>query len=454
MQNNDVFELKQLLTNDETCNRPSIDDMSLLHHAASSATSPQIFETLLEHGADVNQIHIQDGTKRTILQAYLTRLCKLTRSAKLRKPVYRSLAVLLQHGADIHPVGTNDRLPFDVFLDNWRTKPEWYLTMTAEERDCLGLFLSKGAKIRTPFSSSLCVPEHSQSQSFQTFEHIALFHTKMDLSVFLVRNSSPIPGSSGSNLLNCLLQGCQGFNHLHPNNVSRLIEILLELRADPNSLDDTGRTPLMNILTSSLVCDPLSLTECVAKLVHGGADPCLRDRNGKRPIIYVAREFRHNTRLREELLCICLSGTTSVPALQAVFPVNDGWRSYVPGSPFHISIRAYFSEEDDAQLISKAAFNVSTWLWLDKRFMSGKVLDHYREIQHVLKLRNAQGLPDMDIPQAFVVDLLENNSYLQLDTPAPHIEMAVGIFQDDDPSYRCALCPSFPKVILQPWEME
>ena len=451
MQSNDAFELKQLLTSDVTSNRPSIDDMSPLHHAAIFATSPQIFETLLDHGADVNHMHIQDGTKRNVLQAYLPRLCKLTRSVKLRKPVYKSLAILLQRGADVHPVGTNDRLPFDVFLDNWRTKPEWYLTMTTEERDCLGLFLSKGAKIRTQFCSSLCAPE--QSQSYNTFEHNAIFHTNIDLSIFLVRNSSPTPGSSGSHLLNCLLQGCQGSHHLHPGHVSRLIQILLDHHADPNGLDDTGRTPLMNIISTNLVSDPLYLTECVAKLVHGKSDPCLRDRNGKSPIVYVAREFQHNGKLRDELLCILLSGTTSVPGLQEVFPINDVWRRYLPGSPFHTSISAHFSEAD-SRTILKAAFDVSTWLYLDKRFTNGKISDYYREIQHVLKLRIAQGLPDVDIPQNFAVDLLENIFYLQLDTPAPYGEMAVGIFQDDDPSYRCALCPSFPKVILQPWEME
>ncbi len=67
------------------------------------------------------------------------------------------------------------------------------------------------------------------------------------------------------------------------------IELLLEYRADPNSEDETGRTPLMNVIDRKAPCDITYV------LIDKGADPRRPNKNGVTALEYASKKMQYGT---------------------------------------------------------------------------------------------------------------------------------------------------------------
>ena len=475
-------------------------DHSPLQQAVSSLASPSIFQMLLDHGADVDTVCIQDGIEQSIFQTFLNKRSSPLRPQKKHGYIERVLKILLEYRADILTADINGRWPFDAFLDHWRSKAEWFSAMTPEERSCLALFLSKGARLRTPFQSPLC------PQDTPTFEHVILCHTNLDTISLLIDHADMRSGGNGSDILNELLKSCPGRN-IPSELTTGIIEKTLEKGTDPNGLCDEGHSPLTNLLGLGKGLQIDDYMDCLNLLLSNGADPRMADDKGQYPLAFVIHTFDTQDPVRLQLAETLLSKYTrqSGDWTEPYFPITPNWPDYAEGSDFWNDVHANQSE-DVSTFFAKTALSVSTKMFLDQETSVTPSPMSNSEILEALKIRKAAELPDYEIPQDYTVRLLEmfksnfpstltangsligpvrqpaalsllatNKSlalpdasgrmeeqfWLSAAVPATLLQNPLrpppdliqsGIFQEIDQAYMCPICPQFPGVILEGWQ--
>ncbi|KAF2465773.1 uncharacterized protein BDR25DRAFT_82927 [Lindgomyces ingoldianus] len=468
IEHNRSYELNMIL--EGTSSRPMLldDGMPPIHYAATCGSSQLVFQALLDHRADINELYFHDGQKRSVLQAILLKRLKTLRSSRVCKNIHRSASYLISRGAKLHPGGTGERPAFDMLIDPWRTDPEWYLTGKEDEWSCLGSFLSNGAIIQTPFQSRRCL-----LQNAQTFQHVVLCHTDNDTARFIINHATVFHEGNGSSLLSELVKGCQNLHSPNSGLAPELLQALLDKGADPNALDDAGRTPLMNLLRREAPIQPEILLENLARLVKSGADPFKACSSGETPIMCL-RNHNIAGALGLEIADILLTGLdgTHLSWTASYFPITNEWEKYLGNTPFWDAVHENLPE-NIANGFAKAALSVSTWLYLEKYFPAAESPDQTWEILEVLKLREAEQFLHYEISEKSVMKLMGNlmirmerdamvdlkygmiSGQLQ-QNPLQPLPSAFtgGVFQDSDMTYMCPICPAIPGVYLENWQLK
>ncbi|OCL04001.1 hypothetical protein AOQ84DRAFT_381052 [Glonium stellatum] len=473
-----------------------------LQHAVSYLVSPSIFQMLLGHGANINTFCLEDGIAQSMFQIFLHNRSSLLRPLKKHGYVEKVLKVLLEFRADISAVDYQGRRPFEIFLDPWRSKAKWFSVMTPEERSCLALFLSNGARIQTPFQSPLCSQDTSP-----TFEHIILCHTDPKTVSLLINHVDTGPGGNGSNVLNELLKSCSDKSTSSELNAC-IIQKILEKGADPNGLDDEGHSPLINLLSSRKNIQIYNYICCLNMLLGNGADPRRVDSKGQYPLDFIIHNFDTRDPLRLQLAELLLLSYTrqSGDWTEPYFPITPNWLDYIEGSNFWNDAHANQSEEL-SEFFTRATLSVSTKMFLDHETSIIPSLISNLDVLEALKIRKASRLPDYEISQDYTICLLEMYKSSFTDTwpakgsltgptrqpgappqlatnkslalpdasirmgedfwlsavvpatlqqnplkPPPPGPIQSGIFQEIDQAYMCPICPQFPGVILEGWQ--
>ncbi|ORY11932.1 hypothetical protein BCR34DRAFT_564610 [Clohesyomyces aquaticus] len=468
IERNQSYELNTLV--EQISNLPHLDNgMPLIHYAALCGSSERVFRVLINHGADIDILHNHEGINSSIMQVLLRNHSRISRSSRSHSEIYKTLRYLFSQGVDLHPLGTGERTPFDIFIDPWRTDPEWYLTATEYERSCLRSFLSNGAVIETPFHSRRCPQSNSQ-----TFLHIALFHTDLPTARFIIENTKSLPGSNGETLLPEFLKGCQDTCSLSSGLFPDLLQALLDGGADPNALNVLGQPPLFTLLSRDLPTVPTALLDCVTCLINRGADPFLPCEDGRTTIEYLLRNLDVFDNVGLELAEVFITGTsdTRFSWASAYFPITNEFERYSKSTPFWTAVVQHLPERY-AEDFAKTALSVSTWMYLDNFLPVANTTDAILEIIEVLWLRERHGFPGYNVPEGVLLRLLSNlvtqrqpeppsdlrfgmmSGYL-LQNPLrpPPAKFSGGVFQDSDMTYMCPICPTIPGVYLENWQLK
>ncbi|ORY11926.1 ankyrin repeat-containing domain protein [Clohesyomyces aquaticus] len=383
---------------------------------------PDIVRLLLDRGAEVNDraAQLDDMPFKTALQFALDRRVNEYTLVPVRERCEKIIKMLLDSGADIHVPPTDDQnglSPFATFIKPWQGNPSWPMDLNQTVLDCFEAFVRKDADIQIPFHGFSC-----SSPSGGTFEHQVLWHSTPIASRLLIDHAVPSPGANGANMLHEILGSCPDAKQ-HPTDTLRDIEVLLKRGANPNHVSPTGMNPLRQCITR---CPAVDIIPCLQALLNAGADLERVDRNSVPLIVLAARSFERPLVLKvfEVLLakfqgrCPQAEGGHCSRWSEGCFPIpNDPTfvRIVRYGEPFgeFASSCQRMLPEEACLTVQQATFSVASTRFLNAATTRAKLTKEIRltagerdEIEHVIAMRQAAGLPQYQFDQEFVMTLL------------------------------------------------
>ncbi|KAF1942804.1 ankyrin [Clathrospora elynae] len=413
---------------------------------------PDVVRILLSRGAKTEVSgHSPNSTgTHTALQLCLEHRANNYMNLQARERCHQILEMLLTAGADIHVMHTEPYIQstLDAFIKPWKTRPYWAMGLSAEELECLRLFVGKGANLQVQLDGCPCGSTQSK-----TFEHQVLWHSTPSVARLLVDSFVPTPTSSGSSLLHEVLGSCLNAKR-HPADTLRDIQVLLEKGADPNLADADGLIPLRKCIEQ---CPAVDLVARLQMLLDAGADPAAEDSDGIQPYILAARTFE------EPLLSEVMQAMVSkMPGRYArhVDGVSHTW----PGGHFPISENQTYEQvmsctrqmdefklnmrsmvPDDVQSVfQRAYFSVVSKNFLDTmtRVVKSKMLDAKEkdQIVWIVSMREGVNLPEYKFDQKLVIAFLDHQPI-----PTMMLETGTDISTANAMTYdTSAITPSSP----------
>ncbi|KAI9773971.1 MAG: hypothetical protein M1839_001983 [Geoglossum umbratile] len=256
----------------------------LIHTDAADQIQPSYIKLLLDHGANVN---LRNAAGKTPFQIALENLGSRIPPALI--------GIFLQHGAN---VGLKDRrgiLPFQGYLEKCKSFRYGHPYLKEEVNAVAKTFLVYGASPDTtsqPEESLLCYLLRLGDCLRFNPELALLICEKVDVN---------LQGMSG----NYPLHEVTAYSIKYGPNCIKLFQLLLDRGADPNALNDANVSPLLALFdTKGKGIDVLRMTTA---LLGKGADPMMRDFNGRLAIYEAAKLYQGE--VRHDIVKLILSAS-------------------------------------------------------------------------------------------------------------------------------------------------
>ncbi|KAI9774409.1 MAG: hypothetical protein M1840_004303 [Geoglossum simile] len=270
---------------------PDIDGNTALHllliHADSGdQIQPSYIKLLLDHGADVNE---RNAAGRTPFQIALENLGSHIPPALI--------GIFLQHGAN---VGLKDRrgvLPFQGYLEKCKSFRYGHPYLKEETNAVAEAFLAYGA---SPDTTSQ--PGESLLSYLLQLGDCLRFNPELALLICEKADVS-FRGASG----NYPLHEVTTHSIEHGTNSIKLFQLLLDRGADPNAVNRANVSPLLALFEAK--GKGINILIMTKALLNKGADPMLRDFNGRLAIYEAAKLYRGE--VRRDILKLLLSASSS-----------------------------------------------------------------------------------------------------------------------------------------------
>lgn len=389
---------------------------------------PEVVRILIRKGANIDDAGPSPHTpgSHTALQLCLARRASGYANEDTRQRCNQILRLLLEAGANIHLTSidqpTDTMSPFEMFIKPWQIAVYWATNLTTVELDCLRLFVSKGAQLRSQFEACPC-----GSVRRSTFEHQVLWHSNPAIARVVVDACSPFSSTTGNSLLHEVLGSCPDAKR-HPADTLRDIQVLLQAGVDPNTVDEKGISPLRKCIEQ---CPAVDIVARMKMLLDGGADPEAEDNDGVQPFVLAARTFD------EPLLSKVMQALVSKMSGTYTRMDNDIARKW---SDKHFPISETQSYEqvmscsrdtghfrlemldmvpaDIHETFQRAYFSVPSYYFLDNitrtakaRMITPRDKD---EIVWIIGMRKGIDLPDYKFDQELVIALLDPQPVLDI----------------------------------------
>ena len=385
---------------------------------------PDVLRTLIKRGGSVHDAGPSPSTSgtHTALQLCLERRAAQYSDVIARQKRNEILRMLLEGGANIHvaPPQGSSLTPFEKFIEPWQSSAYWNMNLSCTELACLGLFVKRGADLRTRFFGNPCT-----AFSSNTFEHQALWHSSPAIADLMAANFEPNAGTNGPSLLHEIIRVCPDARR-HPADTLRDINLLLRQGVDPNTPDATGSTPLRKSLER---CMPIDLVLQLQALLAGGADPEHASSDGVQPFVIAARTLQPP--LLHDVLCLLLRSMHGTHPVRLADGSTCTWRPGVfpiPSITTYATVMACtLGNDDDDEVVvasvkemvptdvqpafQRAYFAVVSEAYLEavEKTALSRVLSAQEksEVMDVVAARNLRGLDEWKFGQGVVVALLE-----------------------------------------------
>ncbi|KAL6705429.1 hypothetical protein ACN47E_006694 [Coniothyrium glycines] len=384
-------------------------------------SAPEVVRILLRHGADVNALGPSPHSTgnftaiQLCLQHWNTHYLN-SLIPNIRGKCLEMAKMLLDAGADIHiSSGEAAPTPLEMLIRPWETEPHWAIKISAEEKECLQLFIAKGASLDIPFQNFACA-----SSRCRTFEHQVLWHSTPQLARSAIDAFAVHASNNGSSTLHEVLGYCPDAKR-HPLDTLRDIEVLVQKGVSPDQVHIDGLTPLMRCIEQ---CPAIDLVARLQVLLDCGADVEVVVADGDLPYTHAARMF--DEPLLSEVMHILISKIRG----RYVNEVDDTMHAWT-GNHFPISKTQSYEQvmscarqtgdfklqmrrmvpEDTQAAFQRAYFSVVSKNYLDTmtRTAKQKLLDakEKQEIVWTVSMRKSIDLPEYRFDQELVMALLD-----------------------------------------------
>jgi ankyrin repeat protein len=274
-----------------------------LHLALSSSipygpTKSIIIKELIAAGADVNTPN-NEG-----LTSFHSLLEHKNSHGSQYKYYLESVQLFLENDGNVHKRAPSGDLPLKTFMDNgkvWPIVDEFTLNVSL----LVKAFIERGASVNVRLKTGELLINR-----ILTFRGVCTnsMSPNPELRQLLCNNADLTESGLGGNYaLHCIVNLLWERSLPEKESVVAIIKLFLNHKADPNSRNDAGETPLIllakKIQSGRYVWTKFEVT--VAKLLlDAGADPWLRDMENNLAIYFVARhaEFEKQKEMFELLL--------------------------------------------------------------------------------------------------------------------------------------------------------
>jgi uncharacterized protein len=332
-----------------------------LHLAMGSSTftvppNRSIIEKLIQSGGNVNTRNLKQTTPFHMV---------LEKPCSMGKYHASWVVMFLENRADIFLRAADNRLPFEIFLENTylgSIRLGGSSELLEMPSRCFKLFVDKGADLDVVLKSGEPLINDVLSRGWQG---------DLKLAQFLCETADLTKaGASGDHPLHCTFNG-RPIGDYSPE--LNLVKTILSRGADLNQINQAGRSPLIILLShdcsSYEYMDP-SFHKVIEILLEGGADPMLRDASGSLPIYLAIRN--HKGKAKEKLVKLLLKtiGSGEEPIQSPLSGASDQtdrqwWNSFHLlyrraswSSPAHLAESSHLLPADVADELSKMVLSL------------------------------------------------------------------------------------------------
>jgi ankyrin repeat protein len=267
-----------------------------------------IIRKLIQSGANVNMRNLKQITPFHMA---------LGKSHPESKCYASQVIMFLESRADILLRTRDDRLPFEIFLENTELGSIKFTNggePLGEVSRSFKLFVDKGADLNVVLKSG----EFLINEVLNGIGRYRYLNSGL-AKVLCETADLTKTGASGDYPLHCALRSYIRINR-------NLVEIILSRGADPNQINKAGGSPLILLLSKNNTSNASlasSDAEIVRVLLEQGADPMLRGVSGTLPIYLAIANY--GGQAREKLVKLLLKAMVSdeVPVPSSLLGMSD-----------------------------------------------------------------------------------------------------------------------------------
>ncbi|OJD36164.1 uncharacterized protein BKCO1_13000145 [Diplodia corticola] len=410
----DCSLVRLLLENGSSMAPLNSDGLHALQVAALFANKRRIIEQLAMPHSALLDAPAAEGPYRgaTTFELVLKRRAKCAYSSDYSL-VNEYAHILLDAGAQFEGL---ERLIVLPLLDRHLSRLD---SIANDTRGLLIEFLKAGLNLQTLIGN---LPDNGHP-GLQTLLHALVFHSPMSgMAPFLAE----LIDVSNSGILHTICTGCiYDYSTTNDNDICNTVNTLLERGLDPDILDESGHTPLSQLIDYIMFIphhrEPFTQMEILRALLRHGASPyrVIARVCPVEQVLMPVTYWNYSKRLHAfDVVCLLLQHMpedmrNAPPWQREFFPITVKYHDYCKGSRFEHALTMHpILSKCAIETLRLAAEHVAMGFFIDEKLSLKKEERNYAGISEVLTLQRDRHFPPIEDrrvmpPHASVLDMLE-----------------------------------------------